>query len=353
MKKITWMLLALILGSTANAQISVTEDFENEDYLYDLLPGWDATIEEWDDYYAVYLDDYYSCEGYSSLYGNLYSSQDELWVETPTYSGANEDNITVGFTLQITDYWDETFPDYDWGTALFQYSTDGGTTWEELATIGQNDIIPDCNSFDFTISSDEFDSDSDIKFRWDFSWIEGDWEFSIDSFYVSQEATTEPCDIDAPTGDAEQTLTEGQTLADLDVTADEGAELTWYADEDLENEIEADTEAEDGTTYYVVQTEGDCTSDALAVTVTIPTSLNQAEMAELKIYPNPANDIINVTYKSTIESVTIMDLTGRKVHQQAINTQETTLNIQPLSTGTYLMNIQTTDGVGIVKFIKK
>jgi hypothetical protein len=74
------------------------------------------------------------------------------------------------------------------------------------------------------------------------------------------------CDIDAPTGDSAQTLTSGQTLADLDVT---GTDLTWYSDEDLTNEIEDTTEAVDATTYYVTQTEGVCTSDALAITVTV------------------------------------------------------------------------------------
>src|SRR5690606_15643571 len=77
----------------------------------------------------------------------------------------------------------------------------------------------------------------------------------------------DPCaGVTAPMGDATQTLDLGSTLADLDVT---GTDLTWYSDADLTMEIADTTEVVDGTTYYVTQTVGDCTSDALAITVTV------------------------------------------------------------------------------------
>jgi hypothetical protein len=79
----------------------------------------------------------------------------------------------------------------------------------------------------------------------------------------------DPCaDITAPVGDAIQTLDLGDTLADLDVT---GTDLTWYSDVALTTEV-AETFVFDQVgefMYYVTQTVGDCTSDALAITITV------------------------------------------------------------------------------------
>src|SRR5690606_10781588 len=72
--------------------------------------------------------------------------------------------------------------------------------------------------------------------------------------------------ITAPTGDATQTLEDGDTLADLVVN---GTDLVWYADADLTQEIADTTVAVDGATYYVVSESGTCQSAALAITVVI------------------------------------------------------------------------------------
>ena len=88
---------------------------------------------------------------------------------------------------------------------------------------------------------------------------------SAGSFDISVYSEAVPCTIEAPEGDDEQMLEEGQTLADLEV---EGTDLTWYSDEDLENEIPETTIVQDGAVYYVTQTEGDCISEALDILVT-------------------------------------------------------------------------------------
>src|SRR5690606_14123090 len=98
------------------------------------------------------------------------------------------------------------------------------------------------------------------------------------------------CDILTPTGDTAQTLGSGQTLANLDVT---GTDLTWYSDAALTMEIADTTEVVDGVTYYVTQTVGDCTSDALAITVTV-LSLP---------FPQPYCD---VTFEYDVEPITLV-----------------------------------------------
>src|SRR5690606_18807130 len=79
----------------------------------------------------------------------------------------------------------------------------------------------------------------------------------------------DPCaDVLAPIGVATQEVALNTSLADLDVT---GTDLTWYSDATLTTEV-VETLVFDQVgefTYYVTQTVGDCTSDALTITVTV------------------------------------------------------------------------------------
>src|SRR5690606_6819543 len=67
-----------------------------------------------------------------------------------------------------------------------------------------------------------------------------------------------------PEGEVEQSLSEGQILADLEV---EGENLTWYIDEELTTEIPDTTQIAFDTFYYVTQTIDGCESEALKITV--------------------------------------------------------------------------------------
>src|SRR5690606_3002979 len=93
------------------------------------------------------------------------------------------------------------------------------------------------------------------------------WGFIEGSYGQAVDITVNVlCDvIPAPTGDVAQEFGSGQTLADLEVT---GQGLVWYADADLEEELEDSTLLEHGATYYVISTEEVCQSTALAITVT-------------------------------------------------------------------------------------
>jgi hypothetical protein len=98
--------------------------------------------------------------------------------------------------------------------------------------------------------------------------IYDDWDGSIFGSYGQAIDITVNvlCDvIPIPTGDEAQEFVAGQTLANLEVT---GQGLVWYADADLEEELEDSTLLEHGATYYVISTEEVCQSLALTITVT-------------------------------------------------------------------------------------
>jgi len=155
----------------------------------------------------------------------------------------------------------------------------------------------------------------------------------------------------APTGNATQTLNTGQTLADLVVT---GTNIKWYADAALTIELPNTTVAVDGTTYYAIQTIGTCVSPALAVTVTITASTNDLDLAELKLYPNPSTNLVNITYKEDVSVVTIYDLTGKLIKTEFPKSEAFSIDISNLSSGIYFIKVETANKKqATLKFVKK
>src|SRR5690606_27761412 len=117
-------------------------------------------------------------------------------------------------------------------------------------------------------------------------------------FFVAKLAKNTDCSIDecfgivvlAPAGETNQSLNAGQTLADLDV---EGENLQWYADAELTQPLSENHIIENNTTYYVTQTLGACTSEALAVTVST-LGVSDFQKIQIKLYPNPTSGLLYI-----------------------------------------------------------
>jgi Secretion system C-terminal sorting domain len=78
--------------------------------------------------------------------------------------------------------------------------------------------------------------------------------------------------------------------------------------------------------------------------------VNESEIGRLSIYPNPADQNLQIKYSSPIESVFIKDLSGRIVEQIGTTNQlNQTLNIAPLAPGIYLLEVNG----AVARFIKK
>lgn len=71
----------------------------------------------------------------------------------------------------------------------------------------------------------------------------------------------------------------------------------------------------------------------------------------LKVFPNPAVDVVNVSSKEEIKAVSIMDLSGKEV--KAVQTKGE-VNVSSLTKGTYILQVLYTNGsVENTKLIKK
>jgi len=88
------------------------------------------------------------------------------------------------------------------------------------------------------------------------------------------------------------------------------------------------------------------------VNLSVTTFLNE----KFNIYPNPTSNLVTITNNDNmpVQEVTIYDMAGKKLSTQIFNNQtEIQLNVAQLASGTYLLHIQTTQGIAVKQLIKK
>lgn len=162
---------------------------------------------------------------------------------------------------------------------------------------------------------------------------------------------TDPCSgTMAPEAEENQDFTEGETLADLDVTGDN---LTWYADEELTQTLPDTTVLTDDTTYYVTQTINTCMSPYTAITVNEIMGVDSFNTSAFKFSPNPVSGVLNLSYNEDIKSVSIFNMLGQQVFFTAVNASEASINLSELSAGNYLLRAETGNSQKTVRIIKQ
>lgn len=73
----------------------------------------------------------------------------------------------------------------------------------------------------------------------------------------------------------------------------------------------------------------------------------------LKVYPNPVHDNLTISFDKNISSVTIYNMVGQQVLTKAINANKTTLDVSSLSSGVYLVIVNSGSEIKTLKVIKK
>lgn len=146
---------------------------------------------------------------------------------------------------------------------------------------------------------------------------------------------------------------------DLTVTnATNISEIIWFKDNIVVSSASTNTTYTptiSGTYYAVITTSEGCTYTTNSINVgTLGIDEVTNVLDNVKIHPNPTKDIINIEIENTdIQSITVLDLSGRVL--KSINTQnnKTNINIQDLPNAMYLMQVKTKIGTKTVKVIKK
>ncbi|KGO97091.1 T9SS type A sorting domain-containing protein [Flavobacterium enshiense] len=166
--------------------------------------------------------------------------------------------------------------------------------------------------------------------------------------------------VGAPTGSSTQAISvavpSDATIEDL--TATGTGSVVWYptAADALAgtNAIPAGTQLTNGTVYYAVQTVGGCRGTSyLAVTATVTLGVNDFALSNLKLYPNPVADILNVENGQTISTIEVYSIAGQRVMVKAVDAMSASIDMSSLAGGTYLVKVVADDSVKAIKVIKK
>jgi len=95
--------------------------------------------------------------------------------------------------------------------------------------------------------------------------------------------------------------------------------------------------------------------DDFKVTTTAVASAQSFFTNNFSIYPNPANNVLNLSVKNglTVNEISVVDINGRTV--KTINNSfdsEMEINVADLTSGVYMLNVKTEEGVATSKFVK-
>jgi hypothetical protein len=80
--------------------------------------------------------------------------------------------------------------------------------------------------------------------------------------------------------------------------------------------------------------------------------VTQNSLADLKVYPNPAQSEIHIESSIGIDSVQVFDISGKSIWFETSGLPSTILDISQLSDGIYFLKVASGDNNKVIKFIK-
>lgn len=86
-------------------------------------------------------------------------------------------------------------------------------------------------------------------------------------------------------------------------------------------------------------------------TLTIPTGLAEVANAAVKIYPNPATDVITIVNLKGGE-ISVINVSGAEIMKQAITKDKATVDISRLAPGMYILKTVNNHGASTTKLVK-
>lgn len=83
------------------------------------------------------------------------------------------------------------------------------------------------------------------------------------------------------------------------------------------------------------------------------TSINDLELSEVKVFPNPVENMLNVSSVEAFDRVIIKDISGRKVKSITNKGVSASINVEQLPEGVYFVNLMNENQlVGFSKVVK-
>lgn len=91
----------------------------------------------------------------------------------------------------------------------------------------------------------------------------------------------------------------------------------------------------------------------LAELTGVKVSANKALSVNMKIYPNPSANSINITGEDVLGEITLSDCTGKLLIRKIVNENKTRLDISNYKVGLYLLQVKSKEGITLTKKVIK
>ena len=169
----------------------------------------------------------------------------------------------------------------------------------------------------------------------------------IDTLEINVVDTTAP--VITLTGDATLTLEVGATYNEQGATAtdnyDASVSVTIGG-----NTVDTNTVGTYTVTYDATDASGNtATQVTRTVNVVDSLSVNEVDEVKLSIFPNPASTHWNIKAKNEIKSISLYDISGRKILHEKPYNKNVEINAQSLPSGVYLLSVNKTNTFRLIK----
>ena len=90
-------------------------------------------------------------------------------------------------------------------------------------------------------------------------------------------------------------------------------------------------------------------------TLSVTLGISENKLLSFEMYPNPVSDVLNIQLPPVTDKaeVGVYDYTGRLVSTKTISSNDSTLDVQNISKGIYILRVTTNTKIGVQRFIKK
>ncbi|MBL0012393.1 MAG: T9SS type A sorting domain-containing protein [Flavobacterium sp.] len=160
-------------------------------------------------------------------------------------------------------------------------------------------------------------------------------------------------------GNVDCTVTNGtMTSMNFNVHSGTCGALTAVANACNANLTAATTESltglTEGETYYVQVWSNFAEQGTFSLRLNDPSlGISDFDSSNFEVYPNPVNDMLNISYNKNVSGVAVYNLVGQEVLSQTSTTTISKIDMSSLSNGIYMVRVTADNQVRTIKVIKE